>query len=55
MDDGVGTACASHETAFQYLGLISMGFSIDAYGNLIGAGGGFLFMSLLLLIYHNVQ
>jgi uncharacterized membrane protein YfcA len=42
---------APHETAFQYLGLISIGFGIGAYGTLIGAGGGFLLMPLLLLIY----
>jgi uncharacterized membrane protein YfcA len=40
-----------HETALQYFGLISLGFGIGAYGTLIGAGGGFLLMPLLLLIY----
>jgi uncharacterized membrane protein YfcA len=42
---------APHETALQYFGLISLGFGIGAYGTLIGAGGGFLLMPLLLLIY----
>ena len=42
---------APHETACQYFGLISLGFGIGAYGTLIGAGGGFLLMPLLLLIY----
>jgi uncharacterized membrane protein YfcA len=42
---------APHETAFQYFGLISLGFGIGAYGTLIGAGGGFLLMPLLLMIY----
>ncbi len=40
-----------HETALQYFGLISLGLGIGAYGTLIGAGGGFLLMPLLLLIY----
>jgi uncharacterized protein len=40
-----------HETAFQYLGLISLGFGIGVYGTLIGAGGGFLLMPVLLSIY----
>jgi uncharacterized membrane protein YfcA len=40
-----------HETALQYFGLISLGFGIGAYGTLIGAGGGFLLMPLLLVIY----
>jgi uncharacterized membrane protein YfcA len=42
---------APHETALQYFALISLGFGIGAYGTLIGAGGGFLLMPLLLLIY----
>jgi len=42
---------APHETALQYFGLISLGFGIGAYGTLIGAGGGFLLMPLLLFIY----
>jgi uncharacterized membrane protein YfcA len=40
-----------HETAFQYLGLIALGFGIGSYGTLIGAGGGFLLMPVLLFIY----
>jgi len=28
-----------HETALQYLGLISLGFGLGAYGTLIGNGG----------------
>jgi uncharacterized protein len=40
-----------HETALQYIGLISLGFGIGAYGTLIGAGGGFLLMPLLLFLY----
>ena len=40
-----------HETAVQYFGLIFLGFGIGAYGTLIGAGGGFLLMPLLLFIY----
>jgi uncharacterized membrane protein YfcA len=40
-----------HETALQYLVLIAMGFGIGTYGTLIGAGGGFLLMPLLLFIY----
>lgn len=40
-----------HETALQYFGLISLGFGIGAYGTLIGAGGGFLLMPLLLFLY----
>jgi uncharacterized membrane protein YfcA len=40
-----------HETASQYISLISLGLGLGAYGTLIGAGGGFLLMPLLLLIY----
>jgi uncharacterized membrane protein YfcA len=40
-----------HETALQYLGLISLGFGIGAYGTLIGAGGGFLLMPVMLFMY----
>lgn len=35
----------------QYLWLIPVGFVIGAYGTLIGAGGGFLLVPLLLLYY----
>jgi uncharacterized protein len=40
-----------HETAWHYFGLIALGFGIGAYGTLIGAGGGFLLMPLLLMLY----
>jgi uncharacterized membrane protein YfcA len=40
-----------HYTTFAYLGLISLGFVVGGYGTLIGAGGGFLLMPLLLLVY----
>lgn len=35
----------------HYIGLISLGFATGAYGTLIGAGGGFVLMPILLLIY----
>ena len=35
----------------QYLWLIPLGFVIGAYGTLIGAGGGFVLMPMLLLLY----
>jgi uncharacterized membrane protein YfcA len=35
----------------QYLGLIALGFGVGAYGTLIGAGGGFVLMPILLLLY----
>ena len=38
-------------TAEKYLGLIALGFGVGAYGTLIGAGGGFVLMPLLLLLY----
>ncbi len=34
-----------------YLGFIALGFGVGTYGTLIGAGGGFVLMPLLLLIY----
>lgn len=37
----------------QYLWLIPLGFVIGAYGTLIGAGGGFVLMPILLLLYPN--
>jgi len=40
-----------HETLVLYAGLISLGFFVSAYGTLIGAGGGFVLMPLLLLLY----
>ena len=36
---------------FEYLWLIPLGFVIGAYGTLIGAGGGFLLVPLLLFLY----
>jgi uncharacterized membrane protein YfcA len=38
-------------TAERILGLIAFGFCTGAYGTLIGAGGGFVLMPLLLLLY----
>lgn len=35
----------------QYLWLIPLGFVIGAYGTLVGAGGGFVLVPLLLLLY----
>jgi uncharacterized membrane protein YfcA len=35
----------------QYLWLIPLGFVVGAYGTLIGAGGGFVLMPVLLLLY----
>jgi uncharacterized protein len=37
--------------AEQYLGLLALGIGVGAYGTLIGAGGGFVLMPLLLLLY----
>ena len=33
------------------IGLIGLGFAVGTYGTLIGAGGGFVLMPILLLIY----
>ncbi len=35
----------------RYLWLVPLGFVIGAYGTLIGAGGGFVLMPILLLLY----
>ena len=35
----------------QYLGLVALGMGVGAYGTLIGAGGGFVLMPVLLLLY----
>lgn len=35
----------------QYLGLLVLGVGVGAYGTLIGAGGGFVLMPVLLLLY----
>src|SRR5208282_203669 len=37
--------------ALDYTGLIAMGLFAGAYGTLIGAGGGFVLMPLLLLLF----
>ena len=37
----------------HYLGLIGLGIAVGAYGTLIGAGGGFVLMPVLLLLYPN--
>ena len=38
-------------TAETYLGFIALGFGVGTYGTLIGAGGGFVLMPVLLLLY----
>ena len=38
-------------TSNTYLLFIALGFGVGAYGTLIGAGGGFVLMPILLLIY----
>jgi uncharacterized membrane protein YfcA len=40
-----------HAAALQYVGLVFLGFIVSTYGTLIGAGGGFVLMPLLLLLY----
>jgi uncharacterized membrane protein YfcA len=40
-----------HETALGYFGLVCLGFGVSAYGTLIGAGGGFILMPILLILY----
>ncbi|MGB8991240.1 MAG: sulfite exporter TauE/SafE family protein [Desulfobaccales bacterium] len=35
----------------QFFGFVALGFGVGAYGTLIGAGGGFVLMPLLLLMY----
>lgn len=37
----------------QYIGLIALGMGVGAFGTLIGAGGGFVLMPVLLLLYPN--
>jgi len=37
--------------AEKYLALIALGVGVGAYGTLIGAGGGFVLMPLLLILY----
>jgi uncharacterized membrane protein YfcA len=38
-------------TAETYLGFIALGLGVGTYGTLIGAGGGFVLMPVLLLLY----
>jgi uncharacterized protein len=38
-------------TAEHYLGLVGLGIGVGCYGTLIGAGGGFVLMPVLLLLY----
>jgi uncharacterized membrane protein YfcA len=38
-------------TISKYLELIAMGFGAGAFGTMIGAGGGFVLMPLLLILY----
>lgn len=38
-------------TAEYYLGLVGLGAGVGCYGTLIGAGGGFVLMPVLLLLY----
>jgi uncharacterized membrane protein YfcA len=40
-----------HATALQYIGLIALGFGVSCYGTIIGTGGGFVLMPVLLLLY----
>jgi uncharacterized membrane protein YfcA len=42
---------AMHYTAPLYFGLIGLGIVVSAYGTMIGTGGGFALMPLLLLLY----
>ncbi len=42
---------APHPTAIRYVLLIALGFGVGTYGTLIGAGGGFVLMPMLLLLY----
>ena len=37
--------------SIQYLLLLPLGLAIGAFGTLIGAGGGFILVPVLLLIY----
>jgi uncharacterized membrane protein YfcA len=40
-------------TTEYYLGLVALGTGVGCYGTLIGAGGGFVLMPVLLLLYPN--
>jgi uncharacterized membrane protein YfcA len=37
----------------QYLWLLPLGLIVGAFGTLIGAGGGFILVPILLLLYPN--
>ncbi len=41
----------THLAAETYLAFIALGFGVGAYGTLIGAGGGFVLMPILLLLF----
>jgi uncharacterized membrane protein YfcA len=41
----------NHLASEAYLGFIALGFAVGAYGTLIGAGGGFVLMPILLLLF----
>jgi len=43
----------SYFSAEHYLGLAALGVAVGCYGTLIGAGGGFVLMPVLLLLYPN--
>jgi len=42
-------------TPYEYFWLIGLGLAVGLYGTLIGAGGGFILMPLLLLLYPNAS
>jgi uncharacterized membrane protein YfcA len=44
-----------HPSAWQFFGLIALGFGVGAYSTIIGAGGGFLLMPILLILYPHDQ
>jgi uncharacterized membrane protein YfcA len=39
----------------EYFGFVALGFGVGAYGTLIGAGGGFVLMPILLLLYPEMK
>jgi len=41
----------THLPSETYLGFVALGFGVGAYGTLIGAGGGFVLMPILLLLF----
>jgi uncharacterized protein len=48
---GVGGRARDGMSAEQYIGLALLGLGVGVYGTLIGAGGGFVLMPVLLVIY----